>query len=67
MSAPDWLPWLNVLIIPALVMLARISFKLGELNATVRHQGNDIKQVRSEIGRVDSDLGDLRDLIFRKG
>jgi len=60
MSAPDWLAWLNVLIVPALVMLARISFKLGELNATVKHQGADIK-------RVDSDVGELRELIFRQG
>lgn len=60
MSAPDWLPWLNVLIIPALAMLARISFKLGELNATVKHQSAD-------IGRIDSDVGELRELIFRQG
>lgn len=62
--APDWLPWLNVLIIPALIMLARVAYQLGQLVATVRHQGEDIKQVRAEVGRVDSDLGELRQLVF---
>lgn len=60
MNPAEWLPWLNVLIIPALVMLARISFKLGELTSTVKHQTADIE-------RIDSDVGELRDLIFRKG
>lgn len=62
--APDWLPWLNVLIIPALMLLARVAFQLGQLVATVKHQGEAIKQVREEVGRVDSDLGELRQLVF---
>ena len=59
MNATDLLPWLNVLIVPAVLMLVRLSFQLGQLVTTVKHQGEDIK-------RIDSDVGELRDLVFNK-
>ncbi len=59
MSWADILPWLNVLIVPALVILVRLSFQLGQLVTTVKHQGEDIK-------RIDSDVGELRELVFTK-
>ena len=55
----DLLPWLNVLIVPAIVLLVRVTFQLGQLVTTVKHQGEDIK-------RIDSDVGDLRELVFNK-
>lgn len=58
-SLHDILPWLNVLILPALYMIVRVSFQLGQLVTTVKHQGEDIK-------RIDSDVGELRDLVFNK-
>ena len=58
-SLADLLPWLNVLIVPAVLMLVRLSFQLGQLVTTVKHQGEDIK-------RIDSDVGELRDLVFNK-
>lgn len=59
MNLHDLLPWLNVLILPALVILVRLSFQLGQLVTTVKHQGEDIK-------RIDSDVGELRELVFTK-
>ncbi len=59
MSWADILPWLNVLIVPTLVILVRLSFQLGQLVTTVKHQGEDIK-------RIDSDVGELRELVFTK-
>lgn len=58
MSAPDWLPWLNLLLLPALGLMVKVTFMLGGMKAT-----QDAHEKR--LDKVDSDVGELRDDIQR--
>lgn len=58
MNALDWLPWLNLLLLPAVGLLVKVTFMLGSMKAT-----QDAHEKR--LDKVDSDVGELRDAVGR--
>lgn len=55
----ELLPWLNLLLLPAVGMLWRISAKFARIEARQEHHAETLQ-------RLDSDVGDLRELVFRE-